>query len=104
MLVDEKLPTGRLEIFHPIYTMKRKVLHNYSLEELLTPIINKGQLVYTLPTLKQIRTRMAEQVNLFPPEVLRLTNPHEYHVDLSKPLWDLKNQMMLKVKLEEEFE
>ena len=30
------------------------------------------------------------------PEVKRLKNPHKYYVDLSKPLWDLKNELLKK--------
>ncbi|MBE3553971.1 MAG: nicotinate phosphoribosyltransferase [Thermicanus sp.] len=102
MLADEENPKGNYEIFHPIYTMKRKWLRHYRIEELLLPIFRQGELVYSLPTLEEIRKRVTEQGKMFAPEILRLTNPHEYHVDLSKKLWDLKNELIQKAKRERE--
>jgi nicotinate phosphoribosyltransferase len=104
MLNDEKVPTGKYEIFHPVYTLKRKVLHNYYTEELLKPIFENGRLVYELPTLSEIRARVKKQTQVFSPEIQRLTNPHEYHVDLSEPLWQLKNRMIAKAKPHVELE
>lgn len=104
MLDEEETPTGNYEIFHPIFTLKRKTLQNYYVEELLVPIFKKGKLIYQLPTLMEIQKRAKQQLQQFAPEVLRLTNPHEYHVDLSKNLWDLKNQLISKSKLEVELE
>lgn len=104
MLNDEEVPTGKYEIFHPVYTLKRKVLHNYYTEELLKPIFENGRLVYELPTLSEIRARVKRQNQVFSPEIQRLTNPHEYHVDLSEPLWQLKNRMIAKAKPHVELE
>lgn len=98
MLEDELLPTGDYEIFHPIFTIKRKVLTSYYTEELLVPIFKEGKLVYLSPNIEEIRQRVKSQMKRFAPEVLRLTNPHEYHVDLSKPLWQLKNKLMNEAK------
>lgn len=98
LLEHEEIPSGNYEIFHPIYTLKRKTLQNYYTEEVLIPIFNRGQLVYKSPSLQQIRDYAESQVRRFAPEVLRLTNPHEYHVDLSQQLWDLKNDLIRKVK------
>lgn len=98
MLADEENPSGSYEIFHPIYTLKRKTLHNYQIEELLVPIFERGKCVYDKPSLTEIRKRAENQLSQFSPEILRLTNPHEYHVDLSKTLWELKNKMIMKTK------
>lgn len=104
MLHDEPTPTGSYEIFHPIFTLKRKKLQNYITEELLVPIFVEGKLVYELPSIKEIRNRVKQQFQQFAPEVLRLTNPHEYHVDLSKSLWELKNELIRLAKAEETYE
>ena len=37
---------------------------------------------------------ISEQVNTLWDEVLRFENPHEYFVDLSKPLWDIKYNLL----------
>ena len=33
-------------------------------------------------------------------EVLRFENPHQYYVDLSKPLWDIKNELITQARIE----
>lgn len=87
-------PSEPLELFDPIHTYKRKTVQGYSLEELLIPVFLKGQLVYELPDLPSIQRRVDEQVDCFSSEVRRHLNPHEYHVDLSQDLWDLKQRLL----------
>ncbi|WP_067619519.1 nicotinate phosphoribosyltransferase [Alicyclobacillus acidiphilus] len=94
-LADEVYdPSEPLELFDPIHTYKRKTVQDYQMEELLVPIFEAGTLVYELPTLADIQARVETQLGAFPSEVRRHLNPHEYHVDLSKPLWDLKQQLL----------
>lgn len=88
---DPSLP---LELFDPIHTYKRKVIQNYTIEELLVPIFVDGELVYELPQLTAIQARVDEQLTHFPSEIRRHLKPHEYHVDLSQALWDLKQQLL----------
>ncbi|GMA62303.1 nicotinate phosphoribosyltransferase [Alicyclobacillus fastidiosus] len=83
-----------LELFDPIHTYKRKVIENYRIEELLVPVFVRGELVYELPKVQQIRARVDEQVEQFVPEIRRPRKPHEYHVDLSQELWDLKQTLL----------
>ena len=54
------------------------------------PIFVKGELVYELPTLDQVRTYCKEQVDTLWDEIKRFDNPQTYHVDLSQKLWDIK--------------
>ncbi|MBX6352574.1 MAG: nicotinate phosphoribosyltransferase [Thermoflavifilum sp.] len=94
-LDDETLdPEQPLELFHPVHTYKRKVIQNYEVEELLVPVILDGELVYELPALPEIRARLAACLERFPSEIRRPVNPHEYHVDLSQRLWDLKQRLL----------
>ncbi|GEO25603.1 nicotinate phosphoribosyltransferase [Alicyclobacillus acidoterrestris] len=87
-------PSEPLEIFDPIHTYKRKVIENYRIEELLVPIFERGQLVYELPQAHDIRERVDLQVEQFAAEIRRPLKPHEYHVDLSQELWDLKQSLL----------
>ncbi|MBE6600877.1 MAG: nicotinate phosphoribosyltransferase [Ruminococcaceae bacterium] len=96
-LHDEKIDTDKpLEIFDPEHTWKRRVMEDYTANELLVPIFVAGELVYELPTLEQIRNRCAVSLGSMWEEVLRFENPHNYYVDLSENLWTLKNQMLNK--------
>lgn len=96
-LADETLnPSEPLELFDPIHTYKRKTIENYRVEELLVPVFVAGSLVYELPDLKTIQARAALQVTYFSSEIRRPLKPHEYHVDLSQRLWDLKHELLHK--------
>ena len=91
--IDEDAP---LEIFDPEYTWKRRVIENYTARELLVPIFKNDELVYNLPPLDEIRDHCARELATMWKEVLRFENPHEYYVDLSQKLWDLKHDMISK--------
>lgn len=91
--VDDTKP---IEIFDPEHTWKRKVMENYTATELLVRIFDKGQLVYKLPELSEIREHHKAEIDGMWEEVRRFTNPHNYYVDLSEKLWNIKHEMLLK--------
>ena len=90
--VDDSKP---LEICDPHDRWKRKLMTNFEAVELQKPIFLGGELVYELPTLKQIKTNCAYQISALWPEVKRFDNPHRYYVDLSQKLMELKDKMLL---------
>ena len=97
MLNDEPIPDGKpFEIFDPNAVWKRKVLYDYEAKELLVPIFEKGKLVYDEPGIEEIRATCAEQIDKLWGEFLRFENPQTYYVDLSKPLWNLKHDLLNK--------
>ncbi|MBQ2547074.1 MAG: hypothetical protein II557_12355 [Clostridia bacterium] len=91
--IDQSAP---LEIFDPEYTWKRQTLTDFTARELLVPIFRGGEMVYNLPPLEEIRDHCAREINTMWKEVLRFENPHNYYVDLSQELWDLKYKMISK--------
>lgn len=94
-LHDEEISENEpLEIFHPTYTWKRKTFQNFTLRKLLVPIFSQGKLVYDIPTIEESRAFCREEVDSLWIEVRRFDNPHEYIVDLSLPLWRMKNQLL----------
>lgn len=94
-LHDEKIDeTKPYEIFHPLFTWKRKTLTNFYARKLLTKIFDKGRCIYESPPIDEIRNYCAEEINTLWEEVRRFENPHEFFVDLSKPLWDIKDQLL----------
>ncbi len=90
-VVDDSQP---LEICDPAERWKRKTMENFRAVELQVPVFLDGELVYELPTLKQIRTDCAYQISTLWPEVKRFDNPHKYYVDLSPKLMALKDAML----------
>ena len=90
-VIDDTKP---LEIFDPLHVWKRKIMENFSAEELLVQIFKDGVQVYELPTLEEIRAHHQKEINGMWEEVRRFTNPHNYYVDLSEKLWDIKHSML----------
>ena len=86
--------SGTLEIFDPDATWKRKHIYDFTAKELQVPIFKNGELVYKLPTLNEIRDYCKEQVDTLWDEVKRFDNPHNYYVDLSQKLWDIRYQLL----------
>ena len=69
-------------------------MENFTAEELLVPIFKDGKQVYTLPTLEEIRAHHKREIEGMWEEVKRFTNPHNYYVDLSEKLWEIKHNML----------
>jgi nicotinate phosphoribosyltransferase len=90
--VDDTKP---LEIFDPENTWKTKTLTNFKAEELLVPIFKDGNQVYELPTIGEIRAHCKDSLESMWDEVRRFSNPHNYYVDLSQRLWDIKQGMLV---------
>lgn len=92
-VINESEP---LEIFDPIYTWKRKKVTNYYVKELLVKIFDKGKPVYNNPSVMEIKDLAVRETEKLWPEVLRLENPHNYYIDLSSNLWNLKHSLLHK--------
>lgn len=89
--VDDSQP---IVICDPEARWKNKFMSNYSARELLVPIFKNGELVYDLPSLAEIKSYCAAQLETLWPEVRRFDNPHNYYVDLSEQLMELKDDML----------
>ena len=83
-----------LLIFDPEATWKQKTVYNFTAKDLQVPIFKNGELVYQMPTLKEIREYCRAQVDTLWDEVKRFDNPHTYYVDLSQKLWDIKYSLL----------
>ncbi len=94
-LHDETVDDSKeLTIFDPEATWKRKTVVNFTAKELQKPIFLKGELVYTKPSLSEIKKYCAEQTDTLWDEVKRFDNPHNYYVDLSEKLWQIRNELL----------
>ncbi|MGM9642752.1 MAG: nicotinate phosphoribosyltransferase [Eubacteriales bacterium] len=92
---DEELDdTKPIEIFDPQYTWKRKVLENVTAVPLLERIFENGRQVYSVPDIEESRRLCAAQLDSMWKEVLRWENPHNYYVDLSAKLWEIKDGLL----------
>ena len=89
--VDDSRP---LTIFDPDATWKKKEVYDFTARELQVPVFRKGELVYKLPSLPEIRAYCLKEVDTLWEEVKRFDNPHRYYVDLSQKLWDVKHGLL----------
>lgn len=90
-IIDEN---KELELFNPVHTWKRKKITNFYTKDLLVPIFKKGELVYTSPSVLEIKSFAEKEIEKLWPAVLRFENPHTYFVDLSDKLWSLKQDLL----------
>ena len=86
--------TQPLELFDPEATWKRKTVTDFTAVPLLTPIFLGGEKVYRSPSIHDIRAYCAKQVDTLWDEVKRFENPHNYYVDLSQKLWDVREELL----------
>ena len=81
-------------IFDPNATWKTKTLTNFTAKELLVPVFKNGECVYDCPSIQAIRAYCAEQLDCLWDEVKRFENPHNYYVDLSEQLYQIKSILL----------
>lgn len=92
---DESIDdSGNYEIFDPQHTWKRKTITNFKAVPLQVPIFQNGECVYDLPPLEEIQTYCKAQLDTIWDEVKRFENPHNYYVDLSQKLWDIRYRLL----------
>jgi len=94
---DEEVDdSSTMVIFDPDATWKKKEVYDFTAKELQVPIFKNGELVYQKPSLEEIRAYCAQQVDTLWDEVKRFDNPHDFYVDLSQKLWDIRNELLQK--------
>lgn len=90
-IIDDSKP---YTIFDPEQTYKKTTLTDFTAKQLQVQIFEKGKCIYNSPDVETIRAYCREQLETIWDEVKRFENPHEYYVDLSQPLWELKNRLL----------
>ena len=102
-LVDEKYDSSKsLLLFDPVETWKKTHLapDSYTIRELMIPVFKDGKCIYHSPKVMDIQKYCKEELATLWEESLRLEYPHRTHVDLSMPLWKMKNELLDKYHFE----
>ncbi len=94
---EEVVGQESYELFDPIATWKRQTVTNFTARPLLEKIFENGELKYERPSLNAIKNYCTKEKSTLWPSVMRFDSPHEYYVDLSQDLWDLKQEMIRKL-------
>ena len=76
------------------HLLKKGMLH----EELLQPIFRKGQCIYSIPSLLEIRSRRQFELQKFHKGIKRFLNPHTYPVGLEHSLYTLKIDLIQRIR------
>lgn len=97
---EEIVEDQPLTLFDPVETWKEFEVENFHAEPLLTPIVVKGELVYTFPHIKEVQKYSENELSKFWEEYLRLDMPQLYKVDLSEDLYELKTEMIGAIRKE----
>lgn len=93
--IDESKP---LVLTHPTERWKKMTFENYTVRPLHVDVIKDGKLVYKLPKLSEIKEYAKKELDSFWDEYKRLDKPHVYKVDLSNQLFELKSDMLDKIR------
>lgn len=83
---DEK----KIKMFHPVHTFISKFVTNFEAKNLHHKVIENGAVIYTSPTVAEMKEYAKENLELLWDEYKRSLNPEEYPVDLSQKCWDNK--------------
>lgn len=85
-----------LTIYHQSNIWKYKTIEagSYKVMPLQHLVFDEGKCVYPEYTVQQIREYAKEQKALLWDEVFRLEYPHQYYVDLTKAILDVKMEML----------
>ncbi len=89
-------PEEDMIIFDPMATWKKTKIAggSYTLRELLVPVFQKGECVYTSPSVMEIRDICQKELNTLWDETRRFVNPQEVYVDLSDKLFKIKSDLL----------
>lgn len=103
-LVGETFDTEqKMKLFDPLETWKKTTLPggSYTMKEILVPVFLKGECVYTSPSVMDIREYSRQDLDTLWDECKRLVNPHKVYVDLSRKLFDMKQELLREYNAED---
>lgn len=94
-LSDEVIPMDGYTLINPNERWKMSRLENYVVREMRVPIFIGGKQVYDMPNIHKQKEYCEKEFSTIYPEIKRRLNPHEYYVDLSEKLLELKDNLIM---------
>ena len=91
---NERISKSEYTLVCPTDEWKKTTIRNYELRELQVPIYLNGVQVYQNPSVQERRDYCKKDFKTIYPEIQRLNSPHEYYVDLSIKLLNLKKELI----------
>ena len=65
------------------------------MKKVLQKVFDGGNCVYETKSVEDAREHFKNELNTLWDETKRLVNPHRMYVDLSRKLWDLKQNLLI---------
>ena len=93
--IDESKP---LTITHPVERYKSKTVTDFYAKELYIDVFVDGKKVYKNKSVYELQQDCKTGLEGFWDEYKRLTQPHQYKVDLSDKLYELKQRLIVEEK------
>lgn len=93
-LHDEEIPIDSYTLVNPVERWKTKTIHDYIVREMQIPIIIRGNIVYSMPSIDEQKRYCEKEYASIYPEIKRRINAHKYYVDLSIKLLQLKDRLI----------
>ncbi|MCI5774089.1 MAG: nicotinate phosphoribosyltransferase [Erysipelotrichaceae bacterium] len=94
-LADEKIDIQSLELVDENKPYKKITIDpSWYVEKIQYQFIKDGELIYELPTLKQIQDDVKLNLAKVWDEEKRFSFPHKHYVDLTRKLYDVKCEML----------
>ncbi|MFN8577085.1 MAG: nicotinate phosphoribosyltransferase [Candidatus Sericytochromatia bacterium] len=99
MIYDTNTNFSENIIIDPLDLTRRKSFdEKVKFTDLLIPIFKNGQRVYNSPDIHYLRDITMKNLDKFYSGIKRFVNPHQYPVGLEKNLYDLKTELILKLR------
>ncbi|MCE5318979.1 MAG: nicotinate phosphoribosyltransferase [Parachlamydia sp.] len=90
---------GDCTLVDPLDPTRQKILKKgVAYRDLLEPIFRGGQLIYSNPSLPDIRAKVVKELAHFQAGIKRFLNPHQYIVGMEKGLYDLKVELIKNIR------
>ena len=95
-LGDESRPEAQsFRAYHPMFPhVYKNYPKGFEMRELMVPIFQKGELLYDLPRVHDIRDYALKNLEELDGAYKRFQNPHTYHVSLSPSLFAIKQRLL----------
>jgi nicotinate phosphoribosyltransferase len=86
------------KLFDPLSPWINKTAKNFTTRRLQEKIVDNGEVVYSFPSLEEIRENLKIEISKLWDDLLRFESPDRYFVNLSFDLWSEKQRLMEKYR------
>ncbi|MDB6081872.1 MAG: pncB, partial [Chlamydiia bacterium] len=100
VIYDTELGISKVPLSVDLFdaTRQESIDTDWDYRDLLVPIFKQGVSVYVSPSLQEIKATTQRELAEFPVGIKRFLNPHLYPVGMEKTLYDIKVELIKKIR------